>query len=366
VAKVAQLLAYQVGPGAADDEVARRALAALWDRAPGADPKAIRDVIAKDLGAPPEELFASWDDVPLAAASLGEVHPAVTRDGVAVAVKVQYPGVADALRSDLESKSVLHTLAGAELGGALSKDALETLRRAVLGELDYRAEAAAQERNRIAFLSTPGIRVPRVLSPLSSKRVLTAERIAGRQLAAFAAEASPEDRARVALTIFRFALGGPLRHRLLNADPNPGNYLVLDDGRVGFLDFGCTIELDRELVENDLRMWQAILAGDGGVMRAAIVDSGLVTRMPVLDSNTFREWERVLAAPFLVKKPFAWTGAHARRLAELTNQLVHAGGMTLPANALLLWRQRLGVAAVLGMLDATADFRGALAELAET
>jgi predicted unusual protein kinase regulating ubiquinone biosynthesis (AarF/ABC1/UbiB family) len=178
-------------------------------------------------------------------------------------------------------------------------------------------------------------------------------------------DASPELRARVGLALFRFAWGGPLKQRLLNADPNPGNYLVLPDGRTAFIDFGCAAELDEETVAQDRRIWRAVLAGDGETLRHALHLEGLVSRerARALDASNYREWERYLAAPFADRGGFHWTAGYARRFAELTSQLVRAGGLLLPPPAILLWRQRLGVAAVLGELGPKADFAGELQEI---
>jgi predicted unusual protein kinase regulating ubiquinone biosynthesis (AarF/ABC1/UbiB family) len=363
MAKMAQLMAYLRGPGAAGDDEARRALGVLWDRAPGVAPEAIRRVVEEDLGAPPERIFATWDDAPMAAASLGQVHAATSREGARLAVKVQYPGVAEGLRSDLESPRLLRALAGGEIGASLSPEAAARLRDAVLAELDYVAEGRWLERFRKAFVGEKDVVVPCLHPSLSSARVLSVDRVDGRPLPAFAAEAGPEERARVALALFRFAWGGPLRHGLLNADPNPGNYLVLPDGRTAFLDFGCAIELDAETVEFDRKLWRAVLARDGESLRYAVHREGLLGRARTLDSSTFREWERYLAGPYLAEEPFHFTARYARRWAELHSQLVRAGGIVLPPQAILLWRQRLGVAAVIGELDATADFAGELARL---
>jgi predicted unusual protein kinase regulating ubiquinone biosynthesis (AarF/ABC1/UbiB family) len=359
MAKVAQLMAYLQGPGGASDAEARRALGALWDQAPAASRDAIRGVIEADLGGPPEAVFDEWSDEPMAAASLGQVHRARKGD-MALAVKVQYPGVAEALRSDLESPRLLRRLAGAEVGGALAPEAVARLRDAVLAELDYGAEARWLERFRKAFFFDKEIVIPKLHAATSSGRVLSAELVTGRPLPAFAADAPADARARVALALFRFAWGAPLRHRLLNADPNPGNYLVLPDGRTAFLDFGCAVELDEEVVELDRRLWRALLAGDAESLRYAVHREGLLGRARTLDSSTFREWERYLAGPFLSKQPFRWTAGYARRFAELTSLLARAGGLVLPPGALLLWRARLGVAAVIGQLEPEADFDAAL------
>lgn len=364
MAKVAQLMGYFEGPGAAADAEAREALGALWDQVPGVDTADIRRVVEEDLGGPPEARFASWDDQPLAAASLGQVHAATLADGTKLAVKVQYPGVAEALRADLESRTLLRQLAGADVGTALSRESVEALRQGVLGELDYRAEAARMREFRRLLGRDRGIVVPRVLPELSSARVLTMERLEGRTLVEVAA-GDEAVRARVALAIFRFAWGAPLRHRVVNADPNPGNYLVLDDtgARVGFLDYGCCIDLDESLVEIERRLWRAVLKDDGETMRWCVSEEGLLARAVTLDSDHFRRWERLLAAPFTAEGEHRLTQAATRDLVRLTSEMVRGGGLALPPKALLLWRQRLGVLSVMASLEPRADFRAALRQV---
>jgi predicted unusual protein kinase regulating ubiquinone biosynthesis (AarF/ABC1/UbiB family) len=362
VAKLAQLMAYQAGPGAADADDARQLLGRLWDHAPVSDVGAVRRVIAEDLGGPPETVFARWDDEPLAAASLGQVHAATTHEGAAVAVKVQYPGVAEALRSDLESGSLVRKLAGSDVGDTLDDDAVASLRDAVLGELDYRAEAKMLDRFRRAWLGDATIRLPRSFPALSSGRILTAERLPGIAIPELAARDDRPAHARVALDVFRFAWGSPMLHRLLNADPNPGNYLAAET-TTGFLDFGCAVELDPALAEADLAMWRALLRSDPERFRHSVQEVGLLGRARTLDSSTYRDWEKWIAAPFLSAKPFHWSGTYATGLADLTSRLVRSGALRLPPGTLLLWRQRLGVAAVLALLEPTLDFRTALADL---
>jgi predicted unusual protein kinase regulating ubiquinone biosynthesis (AarF/ABC1/UbiB family) len=365
LAKVAQLMAYLEGPGTAQDAAARAALGALWDQAPGADPQAIRRVVEEDLGKPIAEVFASWNDAPMAAASLGEVHEATLASGETLAVKVQYPGVAEGLRDDLQSRSVLQRLAGNEVGGALSPAALATLRDAVLAELDYVAERKAMDRFAQRFRGDAQMVFPKSYPACSGPRVLAAELLRGQPLLTFAAEAPEAERAAVALTIFRFAWGAPMLFGLLNADPNPGNYLVLDGaaGKVGFLDFGCSLELDEATVAADRRLWRSLVAEDPERFRHALVEEGLVEAARVFDVSNYREWERHVAGPFRSDDGFHWTAAYARDFARLTSELVRAGALRLPPASLLLWRQRLGVAAVLGSVGARADYRGVLLAL---
>lgn len=379
VAKIGQLRAYLQGASALGPE-AQKALGKLFDHVPGDEPQAIRRVIEEDLGAPPEKLFASFDEKPLAAASLGQVHAARAHDGTELAVKVQYPGVAAALRDDLESRGMLRELVGADLGGAVSEEAITTLRTQLLRELDYGAEAKSLRRFRFALGDEPTFVIPKLVEELSKGRVLTMQRLIGRSLPEVAAKGSPAERAAVAATIFRFALVGPLKHGLLNADPNPGNYLVLPPAegaspaagsgeggvRVGFVDFGCVAELPEELREADRDLWMALIHRDGEALRHAAHRAGLIPAAKSFDAAVYRRWEKQLSEPFLAParegaRPFL--PEHARELSALTWQLAHTQMLTLPPEALLLWRQRLGVFAVIASLRPTLPFRRVLAEI---
>ena len=379
VAKIGQLRAYLQGASALGPE-AQKALGKLFDHVPGDEPQAIRRVIEEDLGAPPEKLFASFDDKPLAAASLGQVHAARAHDGTELAVKVQYPGVAAALRDDLESRGMLRELVGADLGGAVSEQAITTLRTQLLRELDYGEEAASLRRFRFALGDEPAFVIPKLVEELSRGRVLTMQRLIGRSLPEVAAKGSPAERAAVAATIFRFALIGPLKHGLLNADPNPGNYLVLPPAegassatapgeagvRVGFVDFGCVAELPEALREADRDLWMALIHRDGEALRHAAHRAGLIPAAKSFDAAVYRRWEKQLSEPFLAParegaRPFL--PEHAGELSSLTWQLAHTQMLTLQPEALLLWRQRLGVFAVIASLRPTLSFRRVLAEI---
>ena len=364
MAKIAQLQAYLEGPGQATDAEARASLAVLWDHMPTDEPAAVRRVIQEDLGAPPERLFATWDDVPLAAASLGQVHAATLPDGTELAVKVQYPAVAEALRDDLASGRLVKQLAGAELGSGLSVAAVESLRASLLGELDYRAEGEHLARFGAAYSGDQRVLIPRLHRALCSGRVLTMDRLRGATIATIA-RGTEAERTAVATTLLRFAWGAPLCHRLLNADPNPGNYLVMDAaaGRVGFLDFGCADEIAPALAEADHDLWMAMIHRDGEALRHAVHRQGLLGEAAVLDSSTYRDWEQRLAGPFVAGGEHRLEPAEVRDLARLTSQLVRARGLSLPAGALLLWRQRLGALSVMATLRPKLAMRDELARL---
>jgi len=373
LAKVAQLAAYDpgatLGGRTGATKAARAVLGGLWDRAPAVSGAAIVGVVEQDLGKSPQSLFAHWDPNPLASASLGQVHAAKLADGTDVVVKVQYPGVAEALRADLDDAGFLRKLAGAEIGRTIDPEALAALRDAVRAELDYRAEAAAQERARAAWADHKTLRIPRVIGELSAGRVLTMTRAQGKTIVETSA-GPPELRRAAALAIYEFAWGSPLVHRQLNADPNPGNFLVAEqpDGSVHVwcLDFGCSIELGETVRDADRELWWALLDDDQAMaaerFRMGLAGAGLLARTDRLGTVVHREWEQALAAPFATHGDFAWSPAYADQLADATRRVLAAGGLQLPADMLLLWRQRLGVSAVLGMLDARAPFRRLLLE----
>ncbi len=371
LAKVAQLAAYDpgatLGGRSGATAAARAVLGGLWDRAPAISAGAIARVVEDDLGKSPQALFASWDPSPLAAASIGQVHAAKLEDGTDVVVKVQYPGVAEALRADLDDASFVRKLAGSEIGRSLDDDSVAALAAAVRGELDYRAEAAAQDKARTAWAGHETLRIPRVIGELSSARVLTMTRAPGKSIVASAA-GSPELRRAAALAIYEFAWGSPLLHRQLNADPNPGNFLIDEqpDGRVHVwcLDFGCSVELTDKVHEADRELWWGLLDEDlakaAERFRMALAATGLLARTDRLATVVHREWEQALAAPLATHGDFHWSPAYASQLAETTGRVLASGGLRLPARVLLLWRQRLGASAVLGMLDARAPFRRVL------
>ena len=378
LAKVAQLAAYDpgatLGGRSGATAAARSVLGGLWDHAPAVSAGAIAKVIEDDLGKAPQALFAHWDAVPLASASLGQVHAARLHDGTECVIKVQYPGVADALRADLDDSAFVRKLAGSEVGRSLDDEALLSLGDAVRGELDYRAEAAAQAKFAAAWRDHKTLRFPSVIDELSSSRVLTMTRARGRTIVEVAGSGSADARRQAALGIYEVAWGSPLAHGLLNADPNPGNFLIDEqpDGAVHVwcLDFGCAFELPDEVRDADREIWWGLLDDDNASaaerFRMGLARAGLLKRADLLASTAHRDWERALAAPMTTHGEFAWTPQYATDLAAATGRALAIGGMALPAKILLLWRQRLGAAAVIGMLDAKAAFRRVLLELIGT
>jgi len=377
LAKVAQLAAYDpgasLGRGRGASAGARAVLGGLWDKAPAVSAGEIARVVEQDLGKPPQMLFAQWDTSTLAAASLGQVHAAKLHDGTDVVVKVQYPGVAEALRADLDDEGFVRKLAGAEVGATLDDEALTALADAVRQELDYRGEAAMQAKFAAAWDGHKTVRVPRVIEELSSQRVLTMVRAKGASIVD-TTHAAADVRRQAAAAIFTFAWGSPLAHGLLNADPNPGNFLVETqaDGHVVVwcLDFGCALELPEQVRDADRELWWAMLDEDAVKaaerFRMALARSGLLRRTDSLATTAHRDWERALATPLATHGDFHWDGGYASTFADTTRRVLAAGGLQLPARLLLLWRQRLGAASVIGMLDSHAPFRRVVLDLIGT
>jgi predicted unusual protein kinase regulating ubiquinone biosynthesis (AarF/ABC1/UbiB family) len=213
-----------------------------------------------------------------------------------------------------------------------------------------------------------------VIDELTSPRVLTMTRARGKTVIETAASGSAELRRQAALAIFAFAWGSPLAHGLVNADPNPGNFLVDEqaDGSavVWCLDFGCALALSDAARDADREIWWALVDDDRASaaerLRLGLSRAGLLRRADTLASTAHRDWERALAAPLAGHGDFHWTARYAGELAEATGRALGAGGLAIPASLLLLWRQRLGAASVIALLDARAPFRRVLVELIGT
>jgi predicted unusual protein kinase regulating ubiquinone biosynthesis (AarF/ABC1/UbiB family)/HSP20 family molecular chaperone IbpA len=219
----------------------RAALTRLQESAPPLPAGTIHKILAGDMGEQWRASFAEFDDQPSAAASIGQVHRAVWHDGRQVAVKIQYPGASRALISDFNQLSRLARLFGAFMPGLDVKPLLAELRDRVAEELDYRLEAAAQEAFAAYYAGDPDVCVPRVVSV--SDHMLVSEWLDGIPLARIIADGTAAQRNRAGIMIIRFLLSGPARVRLLHADPHPGNFRLLADGRLGVLDFGAVDRL---------------------------------------------------------------------------------------------------------------------------
>ncbi|MGH3191024.1 MAG: ABC1 kinase family protein [Streptosporangiaceae bacterium] len=219
----------------------RATLTRLQESAPPLPARSVHQVLAKDLGEDWRDNFAEFNDTPAAAASIGQVHQAVWRDGRRVAVKIQYPGAGRALISDFNQLSRAGRLFGMLMPGLDVKPLLDELKDRVTEELDYGLEAASQHAFAQAYAGDPDIYVPDVVT--GTGHVLVSEWMDGTPLSRIISDGSKEQRDRAGILLVRFLFSGPARAGLLHADPHPGNFRLLDDGRLGVLDFGAVDRL---------------------------------------------------------------------------------------------------------------------------
>jgi predicted unusual protein kinase regulating ubiquinone biosynthesis (AarF/ABC1/UbiB family) len=254
----------------------QRELAKLRDAAPTVSFKQMRGVIEGDLGERISEIFASFEEEPIAAASIGQVYRATLReDGREVAVKVQYPGVAAAVRADLQNLDMIMRLLKRMTPGLNVKAVTAEIRERIVEELDYELEAQNQRSLARIYRGRPFIVVPDVITSLSRERVLVSEFVAGVGFEEIKGR-SQSERDRVGEIVFRFFLGCLYRHRQFSGDPHPGNFLLLGDGRVAFLDFGLFKRMEPAAVELELACQRAVSEGDGAALHRLLGDSGFL------------------------------------------------------------------------------------------
>jgi hypothetical protein len=233
--------AMSVFEAAMPEELARpyrETLTKLQDAAPPMEPATVRRVLARELGSSWRTKFATFDEDPAAAASIGQVHRARWHDGREVAVKLQYPGAKEALESDLRQISRVARLLGSMMPGIEIGPLLTELRERIVEELDYDLEAQAQAVFAAAYEGDPGIVVPSVVMH-TPRLLVTTWMDSEYSLARLIAEGTQRDRDRYGAAYVHFLFSGPRRTGLLHADPHPGNFRIIGDGRLGVVDFGA-------------------------------------------------------------------------------------------------------------------------------
>lgn len=251
-------------------------LAKLRDAAPTVSFKQMKKVIEDDLEEPISKVFEEFDEEPIAAASIGQVYRAKLIDsGREVAVKVQYPGVAAAVRADLQNLDMIMRLMKRMTPQLDVKAIAAEVRGRIVEELDYELEAQNQRALHRIFVGHPFIVVPAVISDLSRERVLVSELVSGVRFEELKGYPQAE-RDRVGEIIFRFFLGCLYRHRQFSGDPHPGNFMLLADGRVAFLDFGLFKRLDREPVELELAAQRAVSEQNAAALHKLLAESGFL------------------------------------------------------------------------------------------
>lgn len=257
----------------------QRELAKLRDAAPTVSFKQMQHVIEEDLEEKVSAVFAEFDEKPIAAASIGQVYRARLKDdpqsgagGREVAVKVQYPGVAAAVRADLQNLDMIMRLLKRMTPSLDVKAVTSEIRERIGEELDYELEAQNQRSLARIFRGHPFIAVPEVVSELSRERVLVTEFVQGAGFEQLK-ERPQAERNRIGEIVFRFFMGCLYRHRQFSGDPHPGNFMLLADGRVAFLDFGLFKRIEREPVDLELACQRAVTEGDAQTLHRLLAES---------------------------------------------------------------------------------------------
>jgi predicted unusual protein kinase regulating ubiquinone biosynthesis (AarF/ABC1/UbiB family) len=269
----------------------QRKLGKLRDAAPKVSFKDMKKVIEKDLEEPLSESFAGFDEEPIAAASIGQVYRATLHDGREVAVKVQYPGVAAAVRADMQNLGMILRLLKRLAPGMDAKAIADEVRKRIYEELDYELEAGNQRALARIFKGHPFIHVPDVVTRLSRERVMVSEFVAGTGFEQHK-QLPDGERNRIAEILFRFYMECLYRHRQFSGDPHPGNYLLMEDGRVSFLDFGLFKRMDATAVELELACQRAVVENDRPELHRLLAEAGFLPRPERVDPDPLMEYVR--------------------------------------------------------------------------
>jgi len=357
-AKIGQMASYVDGVvPEAHREAYEKALRGLRAAAPTSSPEAIKRLVEQELGAPIDQLYAEWDETPIASASIGQVHRARLHDGREVAVKAQHPGIERAIEIDLTNASVLEGMVTMLGPRALnSKEVYEEIATRFREELDYTLEAERQRAFARIHRGDARIHIPEVFAERSSRRVLTSELVRGCSLED-AALADPAVRVTYGETLWRFVYKANLFGGLFNADPHPGNYLFRDDGSIAFLDFGCVQPIPDERVQHARRMHVAARRRDMSTFEQGAT-ALLHTRGGAYERAAF-EYVRLCFAP-LRHSPFHITRQYATDVVqgvyELKKHVLGESFVQLPTGMLFMTRLQLGFYSVLARLDARVDY----------
>ena len=360
--KIGQMASY-IDDGLSPE--VRRTLSRLQDSVPPMSPELAARVVEEELGVPPEQAFSRWDPQPIAAASIGQVHRAVTLDGRAVAVKVQYPGIAETIAADLRNVALLRRMLRIT-APAQDVDALLTeLRDRVLEELDYTREAANQRLLAAYYDGHPTIHIPGIISELSTRRVVTSQLAGGARFAELASWPQHE-RDLAAETIYRFTFRSLYEVRAFNGDPHPGNYLFHGGGRVTFLDFGLVKHFTAGELQPLLQMARTIcVEHDPEAFRRSLENAGFLRPAAPLSTQAIVEHLAVFYDTIREPGPLTITGDYAssvvRRFFDMRSPVT--GYIAVPRSYVLLQRINLGLFAILGELSATANWRAIAEEI---
>jgi predicted unusual protein kinase regulating ubiquinone biosynthesis (AarF/ABC1/UbiB family) len=339
----------------------RATLTRLQESAPALPARTVHQVLTRELGPDWRTRFASFSDTPAAAASIGPVHQAVWEDGRTVAVKIQYPGAGRALIGDFNQLSRAGRLFGLLMPGLEVRPLLDELRDRVAEELDYRMEASSQRAFADAYRDDPDIYVPDVV--LATDQVLVTEWMDGTPLSRIISDGSQEDRDRAGILLTRFLFSGPARAGLLHADPHPGNFRLLADGRLGVLDFGAVDHLPDGLPLFFGHLLRIMHADPDGVDIAAVERelraNGFLRPGVRVDLDALQAFLAPLAEPSRLdsfKFSREWMRGEAARVTDVRVGNV-ARQLNLPPSYVLIHRMSTAGIGVLCQLECEGNFR---------
>ncbi len=349
-------------------EHVRETLAQLQADAPPMSTDLVDRVVLDELGAVPSEVFAEFDPDPIAAASIGQVHRAITREGVAVAVKVQYPGVDEAIQSDLANADAIFIGLQTLFPGLDPDSIADELRARITEELDYHTEASNQQLFADYYRDHPFISVPDVLPAYSSRAVLTTTLAEGVPFAEMLGWGQ-DQRNLAAETIYRFAFGSIYQLGAFNGDPHPGNYLFRPDGHVTFLDFGLVKRFDEQALSGFKALLNAmVFEPDAAQFRAQVEALGLLKPdQPFADDEVvvyfghFYDFVRS-DGPYTISNEYA--AATVRHIFNPSGRFAEIRrSANVPPDFVITQRINLGLLALFGQLNATANWRRIADEL---
>ena len=351
-------------------ESLRLALAQLQSKAPPMSVELVHDVIRQEFGRDVNELFVEFDEEPIAAASIGQVHRAIIIDPKtgserAVAVKVQYPGVADAIDADLRTADLLGTLLAFGFKSLNPEDMVAEIKDRLREELDYTREARNQKEFAEFYRGHPFIHVPEVIDHLSTARVLTTELVNGSNFDEVLTW-SQEERDKAGESIFRFVFRSLYRFRAFNGDPHPGNYIFHGNGRVTFLDFGLIKHFTIEEMDMFKSMVKsAVIDHDMETYRSIVENAGMLQKDLDLSTDEVGAYFSHFYEPVRESREMTWTTAYATSIVRHTfdRSSPIAQYATVPRSFVFIQRINLGLYAILGQLGARGNYRRIAEEL---
>lgn len=335
---------------------AQDAMAALRTHAQPLSVERVGSIVREDLGPAADDVLAELEPEPIAAASIGQVHRASAPDGTPVAVKVQYPGIADAIEKDFRAGAIGPKIVETIAPGAEVQSFHDEAREVFLAECDYEREARMQARFRRRFRDHPVIEIPDVYPELSSQRVLVTELVDAPGFETFlASDPSQEHRDAIGRALFDFYLGSLFREGVFNADPHPGNYLFPDHERLVVLDHGCVRRFDDAFVDDLARLSRAARHDDPHALEAVLVEQGIVEPGSE-DRDEIHELIRSFYGAWLVDETHPVDLDESVAFRELYERRFDLARLNMPAEFLFLIRIRFGLMAVLEDLGAEANW----------